>query len=248
MKLNISSGSRKQIKSRVAQLQGDFAAAVRNYLLVQLDELPPAIPLPPDMAAAVRAKQEKPQEGTLAARVPELAFATNFRAAEDAKFWMAVCQLEQNMLEPATETLDAYWRRYLGGGKWLPQTALLRGLALAKAGKYALAVQQVSELARALPEDDPHWAASQLFITRWRAARDAANAGGTNSQAANSAESPKPEPKQEPTPAPAKASEAKTPAAAPPTTGAATPAGTGPGTAAPAKPSTPPSAPKPKTP
>ena len=232
MQLNISPGSRKQIKSRIAQLQGDFAAAVRNYLLVQLDELPPAIPLPPAMAAAVRAKQEKPQEGTLAARVPQLAFATNFRAAEDAKFWMAVCQLEQNMLEPATETLDAYWRRYLENGKWIPQTALLRGLMLAKAGKYALAVQQVNEIARAIPEDDPRWATCQLFITRWRAARDAANAGGAKAQAATSPEPPKPEPKREATPAPAKASESKAPLA----------------TTTPAKPSAPPSAPKPKTP
>ena len=65
MKLNISPGSRKQIKSRIAQLQGDYAGAVRNYLLVQLDELPPAIPLPPEMQAAVRRQQQKPQEGPI---------------------------------------------------------------------------------------------------------------------------------------------------------------------------------------
>ncbi len=198
MKLNISPGSRKQIKSRIAQLQGDFAGAVRNYLLVQLDELPPAIPVPPEVEAAIRAKQEKPQEGPIGIPVPQLVFATNFRAAEDAKFWMAVCQLEQNMLEPATETLDAYWRRYIEGGKWIPQTALLRGLTLAKTGKYALAVQQINEISRAIPEDDPRWATCQLFTTRWRAARDAANSAGANSQAAVTPEQPKPQPKPQP--------------------------------------------------
>jgi hypothetical protein len=222
MKLNISPGSRKQIKSRIAQLQGDYAGAVRNYLLVQLDELPPAIPLPPEMQAAVRAQQQKPQEGPIGLPVPQLAFAMNFRAAEDAKFWMAVCQLEQNMLEPATETLDAYWRRYIEGGKWIPQTALLRGLTLARTGKYALAVQQINEISHALPEDDPRWATCQLFTTRWRAARDAANSSGATSQAAVAAEQPRPEPKpkQEASP-PAKASGSGTkaetsPPAAPP--------------------------------
>ena len=55
----------------------------------------------------------------MAVPVPKLAFAMNYRAAEDAKFWMGVCQFQQNMLEPAVETLDAYWRRYLDGGKWI---------------------------------------------------------------------------------------------------------------------------------
>ena len=64
-----------------------------------------------------------------------MAFATNYRAAEDAKFWMGVCQLEQNMLEPAAETLDAYWRRYQEGGKWIPQAALLRGLVAGQGGE-----------------------------------------------------------------------------------------------------------------
>jgi hypothetical protein len=212
MKLNISPGSRKQIKSRIAQLLGDYAGAVRNYLLVQLDELPPAIPLPPEVQAALRAKQDKPQEGTMGLPVPQLAFATNYRAAEDAKFWMAVCQIEQNMLEPASETLDAYWRRYIEGGKWIPQTALLRGLTLAKTGKYALAVQQINEISQAIPADDPRWATCQLFTSRWRAARDAANAAGANSQAAVAPEQPKPQPKQEASP-PAKTSGSGTKAA-----------------------------------
>jgi hypothetical protein len=92
---------------------------------------------------------------------------------------MGVCQFQQNMLEPAAETLDAYWRRYLDGGKWIPQAGLLRGLALAKSGKYALAVQQMNELLRAIPEGEPRRAAFELFATRWRAARDTASGSAT---------------------------------------------------------------------
>jgi hypothetical protein len=188
--LKVNSGNRKQIKSRISQLEGDCAGAIRNYLLVQLDELPQLIPLPPEMQASMRQKQDPAhqQEGTMAVPVPKLAFAMNYRAAEDAKFWMGVCQLQQNMLEPAAETLDAYWRRYLDGGKWIPQAGLLRGLALAKSGKYALAVQQMNELLRAIPEDEPRRAAFELFATRWRAARDAAS--GTTAKPAAPEQAP----------------------------------------------------------
>ena len=37
---------KKEIKSRIAQLQGDFATAIRKYLGVQLEELEPQMPLP----------------------------------------------------------------------------------------------------------------------------------------------------------------------------------------------------------
>jgi hypothetical protein len=213
--LKMNTGNRKQIKSRVSQLEGDCAGAIRNYLLVQLDELPQLMPLPPEMQAAMRQKQDPAhqQEGTMAVPVPKLAFAINFRAAEDAKFWMGVCQFQQNMLEPAAETLDAYWRRYLDGGKWIPQAGLLRGLALAKSGKYALAVQQMNELLRAIPEDEPRRAAFELFATRWRAARDTAS--GSTTKPATPEQAP-PKSEQKPAAANAPASGPTSPAPAKP--------------------------------
>jgi hypothetical protein len=247
LKLMISAGSHKEMKSRIAQLQGDCAGAVRNYLLVQLDELPQVMPLPPEGQEAVRARQAHPQEGPVAIPVPKIAFATNFRAAEDAKFWMGVCQLEQNMLEPAAETLDAYWRRYQEVGNWLPQAALLRGLVLAKAEKYGLAVQQINELLRTLPEDDPRRQTGELFAARWRAARDAANSPSPNSPAPHSPTQEKAAPKSEP-PAPPGAAASVQPPATP------SPAKPGPVSSPPATPASPsktplgPANPKMKTP
>ncbi len=63
--LKVNTGNRKQIKSRISQLEGDCAAAIRNYLLVQLDELPQLMPLPPEMQAAMR---QKPGSRTPAGR------------------------------------------------------------------------------------------------------------------------------------------------------------------------------------
>ncbi len=151
----------------------------------------------------------------MAVPVPKMAFATNYRAAEDAKFWMGVCQLEQNMLEPAAETLDAYWRRYQDGGKWIPQAALLRGLALAKAEKYGAGRATDQRGFAALPEGDPRRPTCELFATRWRAARDAANSPGPNSPHQEQA-APKSEP-QSPPPVPvSNAPPAATPASAKP--------------------------------
>jgi hypothetical protein len=240
MKLTISPGTRKQLKSRIAQLQGDDAGAVRNYLLVQLDELPPVFPLPEEMQAAIRAKQEKPPEGPIGVPVPKLAFATNFRSAEDAKYWMAVCQLEQNMLETASETFDAYLRRYAQGGKWIPEAAVFRGLTLAKTGRYGLAVQQINDLMRAFPEDDPRWATCKLFLARWRAARDASNAPA-NSHVENSPQQEQPAAKPE-SQAPVKGARPSPPPATTPAPAKSAPAGTPPAATNPTSKTSPPAA------
>lgn len=176
LQLQTKGGERKEIRSRTSQLQGDCPSAIRNYLLVQLEELPPAMMLPPAVAKEIATKQGKSLgDGPVGIEVPKREFAMNYRAAEDAKFWMAVCQMEQNEFESAAENLAAYIRGYgARGGLWIPQAALLRGIVLAHAQQYALAVQSVNQVLRALPEDDPRRSAFELFATRWRTTRDAA--------------------------------------------------------------------------
>jgi hypothetical protein len=192
------------------------------------------------MQAAIRAKQEKPPEGPIGVPVPKLAFATNFRSAEDAKYWMAVCQLEQNMLETASETFDAYLRRYAQGGKWIPEAAVFRGLTLAKTGRYGLAVQQINDLMRAFPEDDPRWATCKLFLARWRAARDASNAPA-NSHVENSPQQEQPAAKPE-SQAPVKGARPSPPPATTPAPAKSAPAGTPPAATNPTSKTSPPAA------
>jgi hypothetical protein len=176
-RVEVRHDSRVQLKARIAQLQGDFPQAIRKYLTVQLDELPDKLVLPEDIQERAKSlPPDKRPKGPLAIETPKREWFMNFRAAEDAKFWMGVCQLEQHEMSAAEETFEAYIRRYSQGGvgTWIMQAAYLRSLALAEMKKFALAVQAARQLAEALPENDYRRPTFELLGVRWRNARDAA--------------------------------------------------------------------------
>ncbi len=214
-RVEVRHDQRKQLKSRIAQLQGDYPQAIRKYLSVQLDELPPKLPLPEEVQERARnlPPDKRPKglddKGVLTMEVPHREFFMNFRAAEDAKFWMGVCQLAQHEPELATETLESYIRRYVqqGVGRWIVQAGYLRGMALAESKKYALAVQNTRQLALALPEKDYRRPTFELFSERWRAARDVGKpspSGATPNREQASTADPKAESAKNRKPEPAK--------------------------------------------
>jgi hypothetical protein len=218
---------RKQIKARIAQLQGDYAKAIRTYLSVQLDELPAHLPLPEEVQERARnlPPDQRPKgldkNGVIVGETPKREFLMNFRAAEDAKFWMGVCQLDQHEAETAEETLGAYLRRYgQGAGTWIVQAAHLRAVALAENKKFALAVQGITQLADALPESDFRRPTYELLSARWRLVRDAAKPSAEpapqkeSTASAKSDPAPAKPPASEKPPAPTRSS----PAAPPSTT------------------------------
>jgi hypothetical protein len=208
----VTAGDLSQIKGRVDQLEGDPAGAIRTYLLIQLDELPPQMRLTEQERAALMKQPGKAPANAVAYQVPQRALLINYRAAEDAKFWMAVCQLDQNESATAAETLDAYLRRYSqgDGGNWVIHAQMLRGLLAARLQQYALAVQTANVLARALPETDPRRHACELFAARWRAARDSAD------KRADAGSAPSPPASAQGTTPPPQAAAAASPAADPP--------------------------------
>jgi hypothetical protein len=200
----------RQIKSRIAQLQGDYPKAIRTYLNVQLAELPPQLPLPEEVQERLRnlPADKRPkgmtENGVAMISTPQREFFMNFRAAEDAKFWMGVCQMDQNELELAEETFSAYLRRYgqAGVGTWVVQAAYLHSLALAESKRFALAVASIGQLAQAVPENDFRRPTYQLLSERWRTARDAAKPHPSPSETGPAAKS---------SGAPAKTEQAKEP-------------------------------------
>jgi hypothetical protein len=233
-RVEVRHDARKQIKSRIAQLQGDYATAIRKYLNVQLDELPPALPLPEDVQEQARnhlpADKRPKGDGPLAMETPKREFFMNFRAAEDAKFWMAVCQMQQHEFDLAEDTFNSYLRRYgQGVGTWVVHAAYLRSLCLAESKKFALALVAIAQLAQALQENDYRRPSFELLSERWRTARDASKPPVTGSEQPPKETAPPANAKAEPASAKPAASDKtseKTPAAAgsPPNTSAAAPA------------------------
>ena len=195
---------RKEIKSRIAHLQGDFPTAIRKYLSVQLDELDPEKALPEEFQKQIQdlPPEKRPPGGVATWPVPERELLINFHAADDATFWMGVCQLEQNEKEPAEETFNAYVRKYTSRvrGKWVVQAAYLRSIALAQSNKFALAVQAVNQLVEAVPASDFRRPTFELLETRWRTVRDAAKpvAADSNAESKPQEKPPATAPKTEP--------------------------------------------------
>jgi hypothetical protein len=192
-RVEVRHDARRQIKGRIAQLQGDYPMAIRKYLSVQLAELPLKLVLPEK--AQELAKQLPPDKrpnGPLVQDTPKREFIMNFRAAEAAKFWMGVCQLEQHEAELAEETFAAYLRRYVqqGVGIWVVQAAYLRSLSLAESNKFALAVQAITQLVQALPENDYRRPTFELLSERWRTARDTAKPPASGATAESPPQTP----------------------------------------------------------
>jgi hypothetical protein len=187
-RVEVRHDARKQIKSRIAQLQGDYATAIRKYLNVQLDELPPVLPLPEDVQEQARnhlpADKRPKGNGPMGMETPKREFFMNFRAAEDAKFWMAVCQMQQHEFDLAEDTFNSYLRRYgqAGVGTWVIQAAYLRSLCLAENKKFALALVAITQLAQAVQENDYRRPSFELLSERWRVARDASKPPATGSE------------------------------------------------------------------
>jgi tetratricopeptide (TPR) repeat protein len=179
-----------ELKARVAELQADYTGAIRSFLLVQLEELPPALPLPSEARDAVAGRQKPGQPAPTAYQIPPQAYLLNLRAAENAKFWMGLCQMELGQFTTAAETFSAYIRRsdQSEGNAWLPQAVYLHALTMANTKQFALAVQLINQLVRALPEDNPRRYGYELLANRWRAARDASTNASWSKPAASKTE------------------------------------------------------------
>ena len=143
-KLNISPGNRKQMKSRVTQLQGDCAGAIRNYLLVQLEELPQALPVPEEAQARFGRHATTRNQGPWSPRS-----ANGLRHELPGGGGRQVLDGSLPVGAEYARVSERNARSLLAALPGNRQMALpgrpLRGMVLAKAGKYALAVQQVNE-------------------------------------------------------------------------------------------------------
>lgn len=131
---------RDQLKIRTAQLLGSYESAVRSYLQIRrAGAIPENVPVPLEIRRM------------------------HARAAEDAFFWIGVCQFEQGDFAPAAATFRDYLNRYQDG-VWTDHCRGLLGLALAHQGLFAEAVAELETI----PTEAPEWFGYQLWKKRWR--------------------------------------------------------------------------------
>jgi Flp pilus assembly protein TadD len=133
------------MRSRLAQLAGEFTDAVKSYNNVRGRSMELLHYEPP---AAIR--------------------SIHTRAIDDAYFWTALCQFEQGRFQPAADTLGKYRKRAERAepGNWMRESRYLRALSLAATGDHAAAIRELE----AVEPDDPEYAGYRLLIRQWREA------------------------------------------------------------------------------
>jgi len=142
VRVNVRLTKGEQMRSRLAQLAGDFAEAVKSYNNVRGRSMELLRYEPPPAIRSIHA-----------------------RAIDDAYFWTALCQFEQGRFQPAAETLGKY-RKRAEPGNWMRESLYLRALSLAAAGDRAAAIKELE----AVEPDDPEYAGYRLLIRQWREA------------------------------------------------------------------------------
>lgn len=176
LKLDFSEPQFRQLKSRTLQLMGDYGSAVKNYLTVRLWGGVPPQRIDKESQATVEQRRARDvfvpipmaYRQRIAAQVPADILAVHRLAAEDAYFWIGVCQLEKGDLESATETFESYQERF-SDGMWNSAARYLRAVSLAKSDRLKEAVHVLSKTT----ESDPQYWGHMLLIRHWKTMTEA---------------------------------------------------------------------------
>jgi hypothetical protein len=128
------------MKTRLAQIAGDFARAVQGYHDVGQQSLNVVLLEPP----------------------PEI-LAQHVRAIDDASFWIAMCKFQQGDYRVAVDSLVRY-RQQRPNGAWSRQCRYLLALSQAERGEHDAAIKELGEVG---PED-PEYLGYQLLIKTWK--------------------------------------------------------------------------------
>jgi hypothetical protein len=144
--VNVRTTVGAQMRARLAQLEGDFAAAVRAY-------------------GDVRVHSKDVLDANPSLPVKSL----HTGAIDDLAFWTGVCKFEQGEFRAAVDNLSLY-RKRPDHEKWDRESRYLLALSLAANGDRPAAIRELE----GVPADDPEYLGYQYLIRRWRAESTAA--------------------------------------------------------------------------
>ena len=154
------------MKFRVNHVLGNWSEVIQGYLAVQLYEVDPPITKKVYEQFLFTLKQQGQDSGDtkrlLRERIPKNIRDLHVRAGNDACYWMALCQAEQNRTKAAIEQCRAYLDRY-SEDSWSNAARSLLAVSLAKQKRWKDAILTINKADADSPDDAGH----QVLKARW---------------------------------------------------------------------------------
>lgn len=175
MDLEFAKPERTLFKLRLQQVIGHWPETVQGYLTVQLyDVEPPTTKNFARVSADGKQREEiaivsSSDKQNLRAlmmqrRQPqEDVYKLHLWAVDDASYWMALCQFEQNRLRAVVDQCRVYDNRRSSGG-WTSANQWLMATALVKQKKLKEAIRALKEF----DEEAPSFAGTRVLTARWQ--------------------------------------------------------------------------------
>jgi hypothetical protein len=149
------------------QVLGNWSEVVQGYLAVQLYEVDP--PITKDVYGQfLMSLKSVGQDSGDAKRLLRESIRKDIRdlhvrAGNDACYWTALCQAEQNRTKATIEQCLAYLDRY-SEGSWTPSVKTLLAISLAKQKRWKEAAQTIGQT----DEGSLDYGGHQILKARWR--------------------------------------------------------------------------------
>lgn len=176
--LEFAKPDRALMKRRMEHVMGRWTDAVPGYLAAQLYDVDPPTAKGLEMVTADGKQKEeiavvsatKTRNLRLMMMQPQYAHVRKLHllAGDDACFWLAQCQYEQNRMQAVVDQCVVYGNQHSSGG-WVAANQSLMAMALAKQKKLKPAIRALKEI----DEDDPAAGGHHVLMARWQRLIDA---------------------------------------------------------------------------
>jgi hypothetical protein len=167
--LKFGKPERTLMKLRLQHVLGQWHEVVAGYLGVQLYEIDPPVAKNLEQVSADR-KQRRPvavvatdEKRIMRGLIPPHIRKLHLKAGDDACYWLALCQFEQNRTKIAVKQCRAYLDRY-SSGSWPDAAKSLLATCFAKQKRLNEAIRAINDV----DEDSPDFAHHKVLIARWR--------------------------------------------------------------------------------
>ncbi|MBM3970501.1 MAG: hypothetical protein FJ302_11655 [Planctomycetes bacterium] len=177
--LEFAKPERMMMKRRMEHVIGRWSDVIPGYLAAQLYDVDPPTAKKLQMVAPDgKTNDDVSVVGATETRSlrlllmqPEYAHIRklHLQAGDDACFWLALCQFEQNRMQSVVDQCVIYANQHSSGG-WVASNQSLMAMALAKLKKLKPAIRALKDI----DEDDPASGGHRMLMARWQRLLEAA--------------------------------------------------------------------------